>query len=384
MTSRQRLLAALDRGIPDRLPVTTHHLMPSFLESCMNGISSDQFFDETGMDGIRWVNAVRPDSAAGAFFDPDHAPGHLEARRVISDNWRIEEFPLEDQRYKTVRYDIVTPAGTLEMMLQSDLHTTWVAERLIKNKSDIDLIARYAPAPLCDLEAVNQEAADYGERGMVRGAVPGFDIYGQPGCWQDACCLFGVENLIMETFDDPEWVHALLRILYERKSHYMGSLHGARFDLIELGGGDASTTVISPAIFEQFVAPYDAELIAEAHAAGQRIVYHTCGGMMPILERIADMKPDAMETFTPESMGGDTVLPEAKQRIGSRVCMIGGFDQFHYFMNCTPEETRRSVRKCFEEAGSGGGYILAPSDHFFDAEPELLMAFAETAKECRY
>lgn len=105
---------------------------------------------------------------------------------------------------------------------------------------------------------------------------------------------------------------------------------------------------------------------------------------MPFLERLADMKPDAMETFTPASMGGDTMLAEAKERIGDKVCMIGGFDQFHYFKDCTPEETRKTVRKCFDEAGRGGGYILCPSDHFFDADVELLKAFADEARRCAY
>ena len=162
------------------------------------------------------------------------------------------------------------------------------------------------------------------------------------------------------------------------------SLKGARYDILELGGGDASTTVISPGLFDRFVAPYDTELIECAHNAGQRIVYHTCGGMMPILERIADMNPDAMETFTPAGMGGDVSLREAKGRIGHRVCMIGGFDQYHYFTGCTADQTRREVRRCFEEAGEGGGYILAPSDHFFDADTELISAFTDEARKCRY
>ena len=38
------------------------------------------------------------------------------------------------------------------------------------------------------------------------------------------------------------------------------------------------------------------------------------------LEMIADMNPDAMETFTPPGMGGDTVVGE--RRIGHRVCMM--------------------------------------------------------------
>ena len=137
----------------------------------------------------------------------------------------------------------------------------------------------------------------------------------------------------------------------QRKREYVLSLWGAKYDLSELGGGDASSTVISPTIFDEFVAPYDAELIALAHHIGQRISYHTCGGMMPFLERIADMGPDAMETVTPPAMGDDADLSEAKRRIGDRVCMIGGFDQFHHFADCTSEVTRAAVRRCFRDAG---------------------------------
>ncbi len=74
----------------------------------------------------------------------------------------------------------------------------------------------------------------------------------------------------MATFDDPEWIHSFLKILFEKKKIYTQSLKGAKYDLIEHGGGDASSTVISPNIFEKFVAPYDAELINIAHDAGKK------------------------------------------------------------------------------------------------------------------
>ena len=32
----------------------------------------------------------------------------------------------------------------------------------------------------------------------------------------------------------------------------------------------------------------------------------------------------------------------------------------------------------------GGGFILSPSDHFFDAEPTLIAAFADEARQCVY
>jgi len=380
MTSRDRLLTALARGVPDRLPVTTHHVMPSFLQA--RGFADDRaFFDAYGLDAIHWTTPLT--APAGAGVDPELRPGS-ESWSLVSDDWRLERAELPHPDYKTRRYTFHTPGGALTMVLQDDGRTTWVAERLIKEKRDIDVMSAYAPVPHCDIAAVAGAADALSERGIVRGAVPGFAVYGQPGCWQDAAVLYGIEPLIVETYDDPYWVVALLGILGDRKRAFLASTAGAPFDLIELGGGDASSTVISPKIFDRFVAPFDAPLVTAAHAAGQRVVYHTCGGMMPLLERIAALDVDAMETFTPKDMGGDAVLTEAKRRVGSRVCMIGGFDQFHYFVGCTPDDTRQAVRRAFDDAGGGGGFILAPSDHFFEADPALLRAFADEGRACAY
>jgi uroporphyrinogen decarboxylase len=380
MTSRQRLLAALDRKVPDRLPVTTHHLMPWFLEHQMGGISEREFFDRFGLDAIFWTTPLQADESCPE--DEERKPRNEGAGHV--DRWRVEREIVPDPHYETTRYRIATGRGTLSTILQNDGRTSWVAERLIKKKADAEIVAEIATAPLCDVDEVNRQAAAFGERGIVRGAVPGFPIYGQPGCWQDAAVLYGIEALILETFSDPGWVEELLTILQRRKLSFLHSARGACFDLLELGGGDASSSVISPAIFDRFVAPFDAPLVAAAHESGLRVVYHTCGGMMPLLERIAGMGPDAMETFTPRTMGGDVDLREAKRRIGHRVCMIGGFDQFHDFVGCSPEQTRLAVRRLFEAAGQNGGYVLSPSDHFFEADEALLHAFAEEAHACLY
>jgi uroporphyrinogen-III decarboxylase len=303
---------------------------------------------------------------------------------ILSEQWRIEHEVVEGQPYPTRRFRIVTPKGTLTTCLAFGQHTTWQVELPVKAKADIDLLGEFMPAVACDAQEVRRLALSFGQRGIVRGAIVASPLFGQPGCWQDAACLVGVERLILETFDDPGWVHTLLAILRRHKEHYIRSLSGAPYDLLELGGGSASTTVISPKIFDRFVAPYDEPLIGLAHELGQRIVYHTCGGMMPILEAIAGMQPDAVETLTPPGMGGDVDLAEAKRRIGHRACLIGGLDQLHSLWGCSAEQTRADVRRCFEQAGAGGGYILSPSDHFFDAEPSLIAAFAEEARCCVY
>lgn len=385
MTSKQRMIKALEGGKPDRLPVTTHHILDCFRNEYLGGKSSDEFFAEFGLDPIVWTVPHTFREGNGDYFDPSQKSlGFLESKRVMSDSWRIEQEDLSDNKLQRIRYSFVTPKKTLNMTVETDKYSSWVTEHLIKEKSDIDIIGEYMTQPVCDVEEVNKKAEKYGDSSLIRGHICTFDVFGQPGCWQDAACLVGIENLIMATFDDDVWVHELLKILQKRKIEFVRSLKGAKYDVLELGGGDASTTVISPDMFRKFVAVYDSVVIEEAHKAGQRISYHTCGGMMPILEDIAGMGPDAMETFTPEGMSGDANLREAKNRIGGKVCMIGGFDQFHFFQGCTPEKTRAEVRRCFEEAGEGGGYILCPSDHFFDADLELIHAFADEARKCVY
>ena len=386
MTSRERMLAAITREqAPDRLPVTTHHIMPYFLNKHMGGMGTQEFFDCLGFDAITWELQHRPDEGQGEFADPNQRKlGFLESQRVATENWRVDCEDLPDPQFKTTRYYFRTPKGTLTMVLQANDQTAWIAEYLIKEKRDIELLGQFMTHPKCDVAAVNRAAEAFGERGIVRGHICGFDVFGQAGVWQDAACIVPLESLIMATYDDPAWVHELLRILMERKLTYIRSSEGAKYDLFEGGGGAASSTVISPKLFEQFVAPYDTPLIEAAHAVGQRVAYHTCGGMMPILELIAEMGPDCMETLTPPAMGGDMNLAEAKRRVGDRVCLIGGFDQFHGFLGCSEAETRAEVRRCFAEVGPGGGYILSPSDHFFDADPELIKAFVDEARKCSY
>ncbi len=113
---------------------------------------------------------------------------------------------------------------------------------------------------------VNRAADAMGERGIVRGHICCFDVFGQPGCWQDACCLAGTERLILATYDDPAWVHEFLRILQRRKRVFVQSLAGARYDFAGTGRRGRLLHGDFPAIFDRFVAPYDCELIEAAHA----------------------------------------------------------------------------------------------------------------------
>ena len=122
MTSRQRMLTALTGGVPDRLPVTTHHVMPYFLDKYMGGIPYRSF--STTSAWMRGCGPCRtsPTNRTGEYFDPSQTFIHPldHTHRVVSDNWRIETETIPDPQYQTVRYRFVTPKGTLTMVLQGD------------------------------------------------------------------------------------------------------------------------------------------------------------------------------------------------------------------------------------------------------------------------
>lgn len=205
MNTKERFIAALEHRPTDRLPVTTHHIMPSFLNTYLNGASNSEFFNQFGLDAIDWQMAYKFDSSKKEYYDPEHTEmGFLEARRILSDNWIIKLEKLNGYDCSAQHFNIVTPEKTLSMILQSNEHTTWVKEHLIKDKKDIDIIAKYMTYPLSDVGQINKKDEELGDSALLRGHIMAFEGFGQPGCWQDASCLFGIEPLIMATFEGSD------------------------------------------------------------------------------------------------------------------------------------------------------------------------------------
>jgi uroporphyrinogen decarboxylase len=236
------------------------------------------------------------------------------------------------------------------------------------------------PVPSLDPAPIAKKYDEVGDAGILRGFVWG----DQAGCWQHAACLIDITELIYAAIDRPAWVHELLDILLEKKLQFIETMKGAKFDLIETGGGSASSTLISPKMHREFCLPYDRKMHDALHALGFKVTYHTCGGTKGIEELIIANGADVSETLAPPSVGGNQEPWEFKRKVGGRIAMIGGIDQFNTLTSGTREEIRAMVHKLFETVGCDGGYICAASDHFFETPAENLVAFADAARECVY
>ena len=77
------------------------------------------------------------------------------------------------------------------------------------------------------------------------------------------------------------------------------------------------------------------------------------------MERIADLGADGIQPIE-EPPIGDCTMAEAKRRIGDRVCLVGSV-QYDDLARLTPDEMEALVKRQIEDAGAGGGMILAPT-----------------------
>lgn len=371
MTSKERMLRALAKEKPDRLPVSVHQWQGYHLDTYLDGIDALDAFQRFGMDAqIQYFQEMGQFWLVNADFD-----------KASTNDWRDEVTVISsDPDNRIAHHTIHTPGGALTYKTAGDRKTTWITEYLIKRDEDLDLIRKYMPVPALNPEPVAKEYDRVGDRGILRGFVWG----DQAGCWQHACCLFDASELILRCLIQADWVHELLAILLDKKLRFVESMKGARFDLIETGGGAASSTLVSPDLHREFCLPYDRKLHDALHELGFIITYHTCGGTLGIEECIVQNGCDASETLAPVSIGGNQEPWEFKAKVGNRVALIGGLDQFSVLSEGNSTIIRAKVHELFTKVGYGGGYICSLADHFFDTAPAKLQTFADAAHECVY
>src|SRR5256885_16061446 len=92
---------------------------------------------------------------------------------------------------------------------------------------------------------------------------------------------------------------------------------------------------------------------------------------------MADTGPDAIDTRSLSRSSGDVDLADAKQRIGDRVCLFGGFNE-HPLHEADADAVRDEVKRCLDAAMEGGGDVPRATGPVFDAKPRPIEGACET------
>ncbi|MEI7768292.1 MAG: uroporphyrinogen decarboxylase family protein [Phycisphaerae bacterium] len=366
MTSRERMLIALSNGRPDRLPCQVHGWMRYYLKTYLGGMDEWAAFEKFDLD-----------------FAIYRSPNYTYDERDKA-KWRCEKNNLGKNKDGDSAWEetIHTPKGTLHHTGAYNDITSWTIEHLVKTPDDFELWNEFYPVPVqVDFSEIQKAKDRLGDRGIIR-SHPFSPGQGSP--WQSFCTLVDTQNAIMFGMDTPDFLHHALDAICQKTERVTDMWKGTPADMVEVGGGAGSNTVISPNFFKEFCLPYDLRQNKLLHEAKLKVVYHLCGGLMHMLEHVVATHADGLETMTPPAMGGDCNLREASRRVGGKLFFIGGFDQNAGIECGTPARARELVFECFEATKDHAGYICCPSDHFFRGDPANVQAFANACKECRY
>lgn len=193
--------------------------------------------------------------------------------------------------------------------------------------------------------------------------------------------LRGLQNLLLDFFEHPDLVHRLARLVvgYSLELIEMVAAAGTDVIIVEDDLADNHSTLMSPAHFQEFVAPYNQELVNHAHKLGLKVVHHSDGDVWPILDTLLDMGYDGLNPLQPQA-GMD--LKRVKDYCGDRICLLGNIDCGDLLCHGRTDEVERAVQRAIEDAAPGGGYILCSSNTIHPGvKPENFLAMVKAAKK---
>jgi uroporphyrinogen decarboxylase len=205
--------------------------------------------------------------------------------------------------------------------------------------------------------------------GVKKSAAMGL---GHSGPWNLAMHLRGAENLLMDTIDDPDFVHELMGFTTQVVQTLGETLIGAGFSP-SIGEAYASCSLISPKIYKDFIKPYHKKLCQEFKTKGGFLALHICGLIDPIMEfktkggflalhicgLIDPIMQDIVDTgISFFSLDAPSSLEKFEQAVGKKIVVMGNVPTTH-FSTGSQEEMEAAVRHCIQTAAEGSGYILS-------------------------
>ena len=175
---------------------------------------------------------------------------------------------------------------------------------------------------------------------------------------------------------------AILELSVAQAGHIL-NVAGGLVDVVnvadDISGQDGP--LISPEAYRRLIAPRHRayfEFIRSRTAAP--ILYHTCGSLYPLMDDILGLGIDALNPVQVSAKGMET--DRLKREFGDRVAFWGAIDTQRVLPFGTPLDVRNEVEHRICDLGPGGGYILAPVHNIQpDVPPENICEMIRAAHD---
>ena len=181
--------------------------------------------------------------------------------------------------------------------------------------------------------------------------------------FQHPTFLRGTGNLLADLVAAPEMAECLMdrfTDFYVAFFDRMLSAAPGRIDLVRIADdlGMQDRLLISPAVFDRYFAPRIAKLVEVAHHHGAKVMFHTCGAVVPLVDKLIELGVDVLDPIQVRAKGMDPAA--IKRRFGRRIALHGSIDTQYVLPRGTPHDVAREVRRMIDLLGPEG-FILAPS-----------------------
>ncbi|MBI4602623.1 MAG: uroporphyrinogen decarboxylase family protein [Planctomycetes bacterium] len=167
--------------------------------------------------------------------------------------------------------------------------------------------------------------------------------------WVEGPCaaaadLRGINTLMLDFSDDPDFVRALFDFVVVLELRFARAQVDAGIDL--MGVGDAAASLVGPRVYEDLVWPHEKKLVDGLHSLGVPVRLHICGNTRPILRGLGRLGCEIVD------LDYLSPLDEARRVLGERQVLLGNIDPVRVLQDGTPASVAEAVARCHAQAGS--------------------------------
>jgi uroporphyrinogen decarboxylase len=191
--------------------------------------------------------------------------------------------------------------------------------------------------------------------------------------FERAWTLRGMENLMLDMVEHPDFVHQLLDRICEYNLQRARRALSYDIDAIYYGDdwGQQRGLILGRRLWDVFIRPRVQRMYQLTKQSGKYQVIHSCGDIAELIDDLIELGVDCINPFQPEVLDVGSLLP----RYRGRVAFHGGLSTQQTLPQGTADEVRRETRRLLD-LGRDGGYIFAPAHAVVADTPlENMLAF---------
>jgi uroporphyrinogen decarboxylase len=234
-----------------------------------------------------------------------------------------------------------------------------------------DLAGYDFPDPLSPRLFSNIEKTIAGAPDRFRVFRIGFSLY------ERAWTLRGMENLMMDFLDHPDFVRRLLRTIADFTIAQVRKALEYDIDAVYFGDdwGQQRGLQMGSDLWHAFIYPELKRMYGTVRAAGRYVMIHSCGDVDELFDDLVGIGLNSFNPAQPEVMDIDHLV----RRYRRRLTFHGGLSTQRTLPYGSPQDVRAETRRLLE-LGAEGSYILAPA-HAVEGDVPLenILAFCEEA-----